>query len=65
MLEQAQRRALPLLNRAPDLTPAAQACCGVCRSCMTTNAITIAGATLAAGIAYLAAAVGRAVGHRD
>jgi hypothetical protein len=51
MLEQAQRRALPLLNRAPDLTPAAQACCGVCGSCMTTNVIALAGATLAgAGI---------------
>ena len=51
MLEQAQRRALPLLNRAPDLTPAAQACGGVCRSCMTTNVIALAGATLAgAGI---------------
>jgi len=54
MLERAQTKALPLLNRAPDLTPAAQACCGICRSCMTTNAITLAGATLAGAAVYVA-----------
>jgi hypothetical protein len=59
MLERAQRRALPLLNRAPDLTPAAQACCGVCRSCMTTNAVALAGATLAGAAVYVSRAVRR------
>jgi hypothetical protein len=33
-------RTLPVLNRAVELTPAAQACCGVCRSCMNTNIAT-------------------------
>jgi hypothetical protein len=64
MLEQAQRRALPLLNRAPDLTPAAQACCGVCRSCMTTNVVTVAGAALAAVTVYFAGLARRAIGRR-
>ena len=52
MLERTQTRALPLLNRAVDLAPAAQACCGVCRTCATTNIVGLAvaavtGATLA------------------
>jgi hypothetical protein len=50
MLERAQTRALPLLNRAVDLTPAVQACCGVCRTCATTNILTVATAA-AAGLA--------------
>jgi hypothetical protein len=57
MLERAQTRALPLLNRAVDLTPAVQACCGVCRTCATTNVLavaTAAAAGLAAGIARFA-----------
>ncbi|HKP17446.1 MAG TPA: hypothetical protein VJT84_03135 [Gaiellaceae bacterium] len=48
MLEQAKTRALPVLNRVPDLTPAAQACCGVCRGCMTTNIVTVAAGAVAA-----------------
>ena len=45
MLERTTTRRLPLLNRAADLAPATQACCGVCRTCMTTNlvGITVAG----------------------
>jgi hypothetical protein len=39
MLERATTRALPVLNRAADLAPAAQACCGVCRTCATTNVV--------------------------
>lgn len=51
MLQEAKTRALPLLNRVPDVTPAAQACCGVCRSCTTTNVVTVGAAVLAgAGI---------------
>jgi hypothetical protein len=45
MLERTTTRALPVLNRAADLAPAAQACCGVCRTCATTN---ILGAAFAA-----------------
>jgi hypothetical protein len=42
MLESTQRRALPLLNKGVELTPAIQACCGVCRTCVTTNVLTLA-----------------------
>jgi hypothetical protein len=47
VLEQAKTRALPVLNRVPDVMPAAQACCGVCRSCATTNIVTVGMAALA------------------
>jgi hypothetical protein len=50
MLEHAKTRTLPLLNRTADLAPAAQACCGACRTCATTNLLTL-GAALAAGAA--------------
>jgi hypothetical protein len=46
MLERTQTRALPLVNRAVDLAPAAQACCGVCRTCATTNIVGVALATV-------------------
>jgi hypothetical protein len=46
MLERTQARALPLLNRAVDVTPAVQACCGACRTCVTTNVLTLAGAAI-------------------
>jgi hypothetical protein len=49
MLERAQTRALPLLNRAPELVPSAQACCGACRTCVTTNVFT----ALAAGAVFV------------
>ena len=54
MLEQAKTRALPLLNRVPDVAPAAQACCGVCRSCATTNIVAVGAALLAGAGVYLA-----------
>src|SRR5436305_9293569 len=55
MLERAQTRALPLLNKGvADMAPAAQACCGACRTCVTTNVL-----TLATGAAVYAAAVAR------
>jgi hypothetical protein len=47
MLERTTTRSLPLLNRAADLAPATQACCGVCRTCMTTNLLGMAVAGLA------------------
>ena len=37
VLERATPRALPMLNRAAEIAPATQACCGACRTCVTTN----------------------------
>ena len=51
MLDQAKTRTLPLLNRTADLAPAAQACWGVCRTCATTNLLTLAGALVAGAAA--------------
>jgi len=59
VLEKAQARTLPVLNQAVDLTPAVQACCGVCRSCVTTNVFTLIGAGVVTAGAYLARVVGR------
>jgi hypothetical protein len=42
-----------VLNRVPDLTPAAQACCGVCRTCATTNLLALAGAAFASASLYV------------
>jgi hypothetical protein len=58
MLERTQARALPALSRVPDLTPAAQACCGVCRGCMTTNLFAVAGAAVAAAAGFVAQRLG-------
>lgn len=52
MLDQAKTRTLPLLNRTVELAPAAQACCGVCRTCATTNLLTLAGALVAGAAAF-------------
>ena len=54
MLERTRMRTLPVLNRVPDLTPAAQACCGVCRTCATTNILALAGAAFASASLYVA-----------
>jgi hypothetical protein len=59
MLERAKTRALPVLNRMPDVTPAAQACCGVCRTCTTTNIVAVGGALVTAGALYAARLGGR------
>jgi len=61
VLEQTKTRALPVLNRVPDLTPAAQACCGVCRTCTTTNVMTVGGALLVTGAVYAGRFVRRLV----
>jgi hypothetical protein len=64
MLERSQVRALPLLNRAVDVTPALQACCGACRTCMTTNVMTLALAGITGGalsVARLARRLSRSV----
>jgi hypothetical protein len=52
-------RTLPVLNRAVDLAPAAQACCGACRTCVTTNVLGLAAAGIAGGWLYLARLVRR------
>ena len=41
MLERAQAKALPLLNKGVEVTPTLQACCGACRTCVTTNSLAI------------------------
>jgi hypothetical protein len=53
VLERTQARALPVLNRAVDVTPALQACCGVCRTCVTTNVLTVAAAGVTGAALYL------------
>jgi hypothetical protein len=59
MLERAQTRALPLLNKGVDLAPAVNACCGACRTCMTTNVVTLGMATLS----WIALRAARLVGR--
>ena len=54
MLEGTQRRALPLLNKGVELTPAVQACCGVCRTCVTTNIVALAMGAVTGLAVYLA-----------
>lgn len=49
MLERAQTRALPLLTKGVELTPALNACCGACRTCMTTNIVTLGMSALSGG----------------
>jgi len=59
MLERAQVRTLPLLNRGVELTPALNACCGACRTCLTSNALTVAGAGIVGAAVYLRRFAGR------
>jgi hypothetical protein len=59
VLEQTKMRTLPVLNRAADFAPAAQACCGACRTCVTTNIFSLAAAGLAGAGVYLARLVRR------
>jgi hypothetical protein len=53
MLERTTRRALPVLNRAADVAPAVQACCGACRTCVTTNVVSVAVAGAVGTVAML------------
>jgi hypothetical protein len=59
VLERTQVRALPVLNRAVDVSPAVQACCGVCRTCVTTNVVTLVTAGVTGAALYLARLVKR------
>jgi hypothetical protein len=52
-------RTLPVVNRAVEVSPAAQACCGVCRTCVTTNVVTLATACVTAAAVFLAHLVKR------
>jgi hypothetical protein len=54
MLERATTRALPMLNRAAEIAPATQACCGACRTCVTTNIFGVLAFATAALVSPLA-----------
>ena len=58
VLERAQTRALPLINKSAELAPV-QACCGVCRTCVTTNVVTLAIAGVTGAAVYLTRGVRR------
>jgi hypothetical protein len=60
MLERTKGRALPVLNRAVDVAPAAQACCGACRTFVTTNLAAVAVAAAAGTVAFCRRYFGRA-----
>jgi hypothetical protein len=51
MLQRLSVRVAPLTNRVADYGPAVPACCNVCRTCTTTNAVALAlGAMTVAGV---------------
>jgi hypothetical protein len=54
VLEKTKARALPILNKGVDVSPAVNACCGACRTCVTTNVVTLAIAGISGGSLYLA-----------
>jgi hypothetical protein len=54
VLDKTRMKTLPVLNRAADFVPAAQACCGACRTCMTTNLFSLAAAGVAGAGVYVA-----------
>jgi hypothetical protein len=57
MLERAQTKMLPVVNRAADYAPMATACCNACRTCVQTNVLGI----LFVGVGAVGAFVGRFV----
>jgi len=60
VLDKTRMHTLPVLNRAADFAPAAQACWGACRTCVTTNVLGLAAAGIAGAGLYLARLVRRA-----
>jgi hypothetical protein len=60
VLDKTRMKALPIVNRAADFAPAAQACCGACRTCMTTNLLSLAAAGIAGAGVYVARLLRRA-----
>jgi hypothetical protein len=65
VLEKTQTRTLPVLNRAVELAPALNACCGACRTCMTTNLLTVAGAAIVAAAVAVRRLAGRIFRRSD
>jgi exosortase/archaeosortase len=50
MFERTKARALPVINSTAENVPMVTACCNVCRTCVTSNAITLlTGAAVAVG----------------
>ena len=58
MFQRTQTRALPLVNKGAELAPV-QACCGICRTGVTTNIVTLALAGVTGAAAYLTRRVRR------
>ena len=63
MLERAQSRALPIVGKGVEFAPV-QACCGVCRSCVSTNILTLALAGATGAAVFLTRGVRRIVSAR-
>jgi hypothetical protein len=62
MLRRLAVRLTPLTNRAADYAPVVPACCNACRTCTTTNVVSllVGGVTAAAlGVAGLARRIAR------
>jgi hypothetical protein len=53
MLERTQTRALPLINKGVGITPAAQVCCGACRTCLTANVFAFAAAAISGAAVHV------------
>jgi len=49
-----------MISKGVELTPTAQACCGACRTCVTTNVLTLAIAGVTGAAIYAARGVRRA-----
>jgi hypothetical protein len=63
VLERAQLKVLPVVNRAAEHAPVVPACCNVCRTCTTTNFVGLAFGAVAAGGYGLARLGKRLVGR--
>jgi hypothetical protein len=64
MLERAQTRMLPVVNRAADYAPMATACCNACRTCVQTNVVGIIFVGVGAVAAFLSRFARRLAGSR-
>jgi hypothetical protein len=58
MLERTQTRVLPVINKGVELAPV-QACCGACRTCITTNVLALAMAGIAGVSVYFSRGIRR------
>jgi len=64
MLERAQVRMLPTVNRVGENAPMVGVCCNVCRTCTTTNVMSLAIAGGVGAFAVVAGFVRRLVRRR-